>query len=132
MDAGCGNDTKLRRETTTLGMSYVAGIGSNTSAWPPGTGPVSAPSGKGIGRPRKLLRRDEQHQPTSVKALPPMIKRKKQGNNPVGHLVVQCLQGRVAPCSLCQEAGRDEGIAAFDRTKGWEADAHAPAASRTS
>jgi|ERR1700730_2068800 len=29
--------------------------------------------------------------------------------------------------ALCQEAGRDEGMAAFDRTKGWEADAHAPA-----
>jgi SRSO17 transposase len=69
MDAGYGNDTKLRREITTLGMSYVAGIGSNTSAWPPGTGPLPAPSGKGIGRPPKLLRRDEQHQPISVKAL---------------------------------------------------------------
>jgi hypothetical protein len=28
--------------------------------------------------------------------------------------------------------GRDEGMVVFDRTKGWEAEAHAPAASRTS
>jgi SRSO17 transposase len=69
MDAGYGNDTRLRTEISTLGMSYVAGIGPNTSVWPPGTGPLPAPPGRGIGRPPKLLRRDEQHQPISVKAL---------------------------------------------------------------
>jgi hypothetical protein len=84
-----------------------------------------------------------------------MIKRKKRGNN----VVVQCLQGKRSTVlalsrTLCAgsadaaafaaasltgaargalpEAGRDEGMAAFDRTKGWEANAHAPAASRTS
>ena len=31
MDAGYGNDTRLRTEIGTLGMSYVAGIGPNTS-----------------------------------------------------------------------------------------------------
>jgi SRSO17 transposase len=69
MDAGYGNDPRLRTEITALGMSYVAGIGLNTSVWPPGTGPLPAPPGTGIGRPPKLLRRDEQHQPISVKAL---------------------------------------------------------------
>ena len=34
-----------------------------------GTGPLPAPPGRGIGRPPKLLRRDEQHQPISVKVL---------------------------------------------------------------
>jgi SRSO17 transposase len=37
MDAGYGNDTRLRTEITALGMSYVAGIGLNTSVWPLGT-----------------------------------------------------------------------------------------------
>jgi SRSO17 transposase len=69
MDAGYGNDTQLRAEITALGLPYVAGIGPNTSAWPAGTGPLPAPPGRGIGRPPKLLRRDEQHQPISVKAL---------------------------------------------------------------
>lgn len=69
MDAGYGNDTTLRTQITALGMRYVAGIGPRTSAWAPGTGPLPALPGKGIGRPPKLLRRDEQHQPTSVKAL---------------------------------------------------------------
>ena len=69
MDAGYGNDTELRTAITALGLRYVAGIGPNTSVWPPGTGPLPAPPGKGMGRPPKLLRRDEQHQPVSVKAL---------------------------------------------------------------
>ena len=69
MDAGYGNDTELRTAITTLGLRYAAGIGPNTSVWPPGTGPLPAPPGKGMGRPPKLLRRDAQHQPISVKAL---------------------------------------------------------------
>ena len=69
MDAGYGNDTKLRTEITALAMRYVAGIGPNTSVWAPGTGPLPAPPGNGSGRPPKLLRRDEQHQPIAVKAL---------------------------------------------------------------
>ena len=41
MDAGYGNDTGLRTEITALGLRYVAGIGPNTSVWPPGTGPFA-------------------------------------------------------------------------------------------
>ena len=58
-----------RTQLTALGLSYAAGIGPKTSVWPPGTGPLPAPPGKGIGRPPKLLRRDQRHQPISVKAL---------------------------------------------------------------
>jgi SRSO17 transposase len=36
MDAGYGNDTRLRTEITAFGMSYVAGIGPNRSVWPQG------------------------------------------------------------------------------------------------
>ena len=69
MDAGYGNDTELRTQLTALGLRYVAGIGPKTSVWPPGTGSLPAPPGKGLGRPPTLLRRDEQHQPIAVKAL---------------------------------------------------------------
>jgi SRSO17 transposase len=69
MDAGYGNDTELRTQLTALGLRSVAGIGPKTSVWPPGTGPLPAPPGKGLGRPPTLLRRDEQHQPIAVKAL---------------------------------------------------------------
>jgi len=69
MDAGYGNDTGLRAEITALGLRYVAGIGPNTSVWPPGAAPLPPQRRPGSGRPPKLLRRDEEHQPLSVKAL---------------------------------------------------------------
>jgi SRSO17 transposase len=37
MDAGYGNDTRLRTAITALGMSYVAGIRTTTTVWPPGS-----------------------------------------------------------------------------------------------
>src|SRR5204862_914538 len=69
MDVCYCNDTRLPTEITALGLSYEAGIGPNTSVWPPGAGALPAQPGKGIGRPPKLLRRDLQHQPISAKAL---------------------------------------------------------------
>jgi SRSO17 transposase len=69
MDAGYGNDTRLRTEITALGMSYVAGIGPNTSVWPPGAAPVLPQTRSGRGRPQRRLQRDREHQPITVKAL---------------------------------------------------------------
>jgi SRSO17 transposase len=49
-------------------MTYVAGIQSNTTVWKPGEEPKPAPARKGnTGRPRKLLQRDANHKPVSVK-----------------------------------------------------------------
>jgi SRSO17 transposase len=69
MDAGYGSDTQLRTDITTLGFRYVAGILSNTSVWAQGTAPLPPKPWSGRGRPPKLMRRDGEHQPTSVKAL---------------------------------------------------------------
>src|ERR1700682_4620689 len=69
MDAGYGNDTGLRTDIGSLGLTYVAGIGPNTSVWPPGATPLLPLPGTGRGRPRKLLRPDVHPQPISVKAL---------------------------------------------------------------
>ena len=44
MDAGYGNDTGLRTDITALGLRYVAGIGPNTSVWPPGEAPMAPQS----------------------------------------------------------------------------------------
>ena len=69
MDAGYGADTDLRANITTLGLSYVAGIMPNTTVWALGTGPLPPKKWSGRGRPPKLIRRDANHRPISVKAL---------------------------------------------------------------
>src|SRR5258707_11183791 len=69
LDAGYGNNSELRAGITALGLTYVAGILSNTAVWAPGTGPLPAKKWSGRGRPTKLLRRDAKHQPGSVKEL---------------------------------------------------------------
>ena len=60
---------------TALGLSYAAGIQPQTSVWREGEGPLPPKSFSGKGRPPKLMRRDEEHQPVSAKeialSLPP-------------------------------------------------------------
>jgi SRSO17 transposase len=68
MDAGYGNDTRLRTDIAALGLRYVAGIGPSTSVWPPGEAPMPPQSRAGRGRPQTRLQRG-QHQPISVKTL---------------------------------------------------------------
>src|SRR5207245_1260361 len=68
MHAGYGNNTGLRTDITALGLRYVAGIGPNTSVWPPGEAPLPPQSRTGRGRPQTRLQRG-QHQPISVKTL---------------------------------------------------------------
>jgi SRSO17 transposase len=68
-DAGYGNDTGFRDGISELGLLYVLGIQSSVSVWPPGEAPLPKRKWKGIGRPTKLLRRNGQHAPMSVRAL---------------------------------------------------------------
>lgn len=69
MDAGYGNNSELRADITALELIYVAGILSNVTVWPRGTGPLPPQKRSGRGRPPKRLRLDAQHQPVSVKDL---------------------------------------------------------------
>src|ERR1039457_6996866 len=68
-DAAYGNDNGFREGLETLGFEYVVGIQSSTSVWPPGVAPLPPQARSKMGRPARLLRRDEQHQPLSVKEL---------------------------------------------------------------
>lgn len=68
-DAGYGNDMQFRTKLTEWKLAYAVGIQSTVTVWKPGEQPAPAPQGKGIGRPPRLLRRDEEHQPVTVKAL---------------------------------------------------------------
>jgi SRSO17 transposase len=69
MDAGYGVNTALREGVTALGLIYAAGIQPQTSVWKEGEGPLPPKSFSGNGRPPKLMRRDEEHRPLSVKEL---------------------------------------------------------------
>src|SRR3954454_2867281 len=62
MDAGYGSDTQLRTDVTALGLSYIAGILSNTSVWAQGRAPLPPKPWSGRGRPPTLMRRDSKHQ----------------------------------------------------------------------
>lgn len=68
-DAGYGVDTQFRAGLTELGLPYVVGVQSTMTVWAPGTQPLPAKPRNGKGRPPRLLRRDKQHQPVSVKQL---------------------------------------------------------------
>ena len=68
-DAAYGNNNDFREGLAGLQLTYAVGIESTTTVWAPGTEPLAAkPRGK-TGRPPSLLRRDEKHQPLSVKEL---------------------------------------------------------------
>ena len=68
-DAGYGIDTGFRSALTEMGLTYIAGIQSSTSAWPPGTGPLPPKPWSGKGRPPSRSRRDPTHKPVSAKEL---------------------------------------------------------------
>lgn len=68
-DVAYGNDTAFRDELTALGLRYAVGIQAKTTVWPQATEPLPPPAYQGTGRPPKLLRRDDQHQPVSVKQM---------------------------------------------------------------
>jgi SRSO17 transposase len=69
MDAGYGCNTNLRTGISALALHYVAGILSQTSVWVSGTRPLPPKKWSGRGRRPKLVRRDDKHQPVSVKEL---------------------------------------------------------------
>jgi SRSO17 transposase len=69
MDGAYGCDSELRAGISALRMSYVAGLASTITAWPPGQEPLPPKPYVGHGRRPTRLRRDSTHKPVSVKAL---------------------------------------------------------------
>src|SRR4051794_16987385 len=69
MDAAYGTSTGLREAIGALGLTYIAGIPPQTSVWPPGTAPLPPLPWSGRFRRPKLMRRDAEHRPVSVRAL---------------------------------------------------------------
>jgi len=57
------------RPIAALDLTYVAGILPNTAVWEEGEEPLPPKQSSGRGRPAKVMRRDAEHQPISVKDL---------------------------------------------------------------
>jgi SRSO17 transposase len=68
-DAAYGDATDFRDGLTALGLLYCVGIRETTTVWEEGQGPLPPKEYSGRGRKPSLLRRDEQHQPATVKEL---------------------------------------------------------------
>jgi SRSO17 transposase len=68
-DTAYGNDTRFREKISQLGLSYVVGIQSSVSVWPPGQAPLPRLQWKGSGRRPKRLQRNAQHHPSAVREL---------------------------------------------------------------
>jgi SRSO17 transposase len=68
-DAGYGVETAFRAALAGMGLTYVLGVQSSASLWPPGKTPLPVPPYSGRGRPPTRVRRTAQHQPVSAKKL---------------------------------------------------------------
>ena len=68
-DAGYGIDTAFRDQLSERQLRYAVGVTSVVSVWPEGMAPLPPAQWSGQGRKPKLLRRDAQHKPVSVKQL---------------------------------------------------------------
>ena len=68
-DAAYGDDSGFREALVKLELFYAVGIKSTTTLWPPGMAPLPPQPKSNMGRPPRLLRRDEQHQPLTAKEL---------------------------------------------------------------
>jgi SRSO17 transposase len=79
-DAGYGIDTAFRDQLTERRLQYVVGVTSVVSVWPEGMAPLPPAPWSGQGRKPKLLRRDAQHKPVSVKVLAATLKPRQWKN----------------------------------------------------
>jgi SRSO17 transposase len=68
-DAGYGVDGAFRAGVTASGLTYVVGVQSTLSVWPPGAEPLPPKPWSGRGRPSSRMRRDDDHVPVSAKTL---------------------------------------------------------------
>jgi SRSO17 transposase len=68
-DAGFGVLTPFRDAINALGLSYMVGITTQTTVWPPGREPLPPHLWSGKGRHLTNLRRGRGHQPVSVRTL---------------------------------------------------------------
>ena len=72
-DAAYGINTEFREGLTKLELQYVVGVQGSMTVWESGKQPLPAKAQGPKGRPPRLLQRDKDHQPVSVKQLAMML-----------------------------------------------------------
>jgi len=124
-DAGYGDDTDYRDGISDLGLLYVLGIKPGTTVWAPGTGPLPPKPWSGHGKKPTRLRRDEAHQPVSVKemalSLPPSAYRKltwREGTNTKLSSRFAAIRVRAAHRDYLGDVPRDEEWLLIEWPKG--------------
>lgn len=68
-DAGYGVDTDFRDSITALDLTFVVGIQSSASLWPPGQAPLPVKPWSGRGRPPTRVGRSADHKPVAARDL---------------------------------------------------------------
>jgi SRSO17 transposase len=68
-DAGYGVETAFRSALTEMGLTYVLGVQSSASLWPPGEAPLPPPPYGGRGRPATRVRRAPGQEPVAARKL---------------------------------------------------------------
>jgi SRSO17 transposase len=68
-DAGYGCNGDFRTGVSALCLTYVVGVQSTLTVWPPGQEPLPPKQWNGRGRKPTKLRRDDDHRPVSVEEL---------------------------------------------------------------
>ena len=106
-DAGYGVDTAFRDQLSARGLQYCVGVTSVVSVWPEGQARLPPAPWPGNGRKPRLLRRDAQHQPVSVKALALSLSARQWENVTWWEGINEALESRFAAvCVRC--ACRDQ------------------------
>ena len=100
MDAGYGDDTELRTVITALSMSYLAGILTTITVWPPGTARLmpQTRSGRGWHRPG-FSATASTSRPASRRR--PLACPKRRGKRSLGQRAVRIGCPHVLPASGC-------------------------------
>ena len=114
-DAGYGADGAFRSAVTASGLTYVVGVQSTLSVWPPGVEPLPPQPWSGRGRPPSRMRRDGGRIPVSAKTLAGGFPRRLGASFHGGRALTKSCLRASPPCG----SGRLRGTGSFQRLIRW-------------
>ena len=114
-DAGYGADGAFRSAVTASGLTYVVGVQSTLSVWPPGVEPLPPKPWSGRGRPPSRMRRDGGRIPVSAKTLARGLPEEAWRIVPWREALTKSCLRASPPCG----SGRLRGSGSFQRLIRW-------------